>query len=70
MIDDDVDNDDEECGEVVGKRIGRENRSTRRKPEPVPLCPPQIPHDDPGSNASRRIRKPATNRLSYGTVLV
>jgi hypothetical protein len=21
------------------------NRSTRRKPAPVPLCPPQIPHD-------------------------
>jgi hypothetical protein len=26
-------------------RIGRGNRSTRRKPAPVPLCPPQIPHD-------------------------
>jgi hypothetical protein len=25
--------------------IGRGNRSTRRKPAPVPLCPPQIPHD-------------------------
>jgi hypothetical protein len=23
----------------------RGNRSTRRKPAPVPLCPPQIPHD-------------------------
>jgi hypothetical protein len=23
-------------------RIGRGNRSTRRKPAPVPLCPPQI----------------------------
>jgi hypothetical protein len=26
-------------------RIGRGNRSTRRKPAPVPLYPPQIPHD-------------------------
>jgi hypothetical protein len=25
-------------------RIGRGNRSTRGKPAPVPLCPPQIPH--------------------------
>jgi hypothetical protein len=25
-------------------RIGRVNRSTRRKPAPVPLCPPQISH--------------------------
>jgi hypothetical protein len=37
--------DDDECGAVGGLRIGRRNRSTRRKPAPVPLCPPQIPHD-------------------------
>jgi hypothetical protein len=35
---------DDECGAVGGMRIGRGNRSTRRKPAPVPLCPPQIPH--------------------------
>jgi hypothetical protein len=28
-----------------GMRIDRENRHTRRKPAPMPLCPPQIPHD-------------------------
>jgi hypothetical protein len=28
-----------------GMRIGRGNRSSRRKPVLVPLCPPQIPHD-------------------------
>jgi hypothetical protein len=28
-----------------GMRIGWGNRSTRRKPTPVPLCSPQIPHD-------------------------
>jgi hypothetical protein len=28
----------------IGGMIGRGNRSTRRKPAPVSLCPPQIPH--------------------------
>jgi hypothetical protein len=37
--------DDDVCGAVGGMRIGRGNRSTRRKPAPVPLCPSQIPHD-------------------------
>jgi hypothetical protein len=29
----------------VGEMNGRENRSTRRKPAPTPLCPPEIPLD-------------------------
>jgi hypothetical protein len=37
--------DDDDYGAVGGMRIGRGNRSTRRKPAPVPLCPPQIPHN-------------------------
>jgi hypothetical protein len=37
--------DDDDCGAVGGMRIGRGNRSTQRKPAPVPICPPQIPHD-------------------------
>jgi hypothetical protein len=37
--------DDGDCGAFGGMRIGRGNRSTRRKPAPVPFCPPQIPHD-------------------------
>jgi hypothetical protein len=32
-------------GEIGGMRISRGNRSTRRKPAPVPVSPPQIPHD-------------------------
>jgi hypothetical protein len=36
---------DDDYGAVGGMRIGRGNRITRRKPAPVPLCPPQIPHD-------------------------
>jgi hypothetical protein len=53
------------CGAFGGMRIGKGNRSTRRKPAPVPLCSPQIPHDL-GSNPARRSGMPATNRLSYG----
>jgi hypothetical protein len=33
-----------EDGEIGGMMIGRRNRSIRRKPAPVPLCPPQTPH--------------------------
>jgi hypothetical protein len=34
---------DYEDGEIGGMMIGRGNRNTRRKPTPVPLCPPQTP---------------------------
>jgi hypothetical protein len=34
-----------DCGETGGMKIGRRNRSTRGKPAPAWLCPPQIPHD-------------------------
>jgi hypothetical protein len=37
-----IDYDD---GEYGGMKIGRRNRSTRGKPAPAPLCPPQIPLD-------------------------
>jgi hypothetical protein len=36
---------DYDDGEFGGMKIGRGNRSTRRKPTPAPLCPPQIPLD-------------------------
>jgi hypothetical protein len=35
----------DECRAIGGMRIGRGNRSTRRKPASVPLFPPRIPHD-------------------------
>jgi hypothetical protein len=54
-------------GAVGGMQIGSGNRSARRKPAPLSLCPPQIPHL--GSKADRRGEKPATDRLSYGTAL-
>jgi hypothetical protein len=34
--------------EIVGMMIGRGNRSTRRKPTPVPLYTPYTPHALPG----------------------
>jgi hypothetical protein len=37
--------DEGDCGVIGGIKIGRGNQSTRKKPAPVPLCPPQIPHD-------------------------
>jgi hypothetical protein len=35
---------DYDDGEIGGMMIGRGNGSTRRKPTPVLLCPPQTPH--------------------------
>jgi hypothetical protein len=37
--------DYDDCGAIGGMKIGSGNLSIRRKPAPVPLCPPQIPHD-------------------------
>jgi hypothetical protein len=54
----------------IGGMIGRGNRSTRRKPAPVPLCPPQTPHACQDANPGRRGWKPTTNRLRYGTPFV
>jgi hypothetical protein len=56
--------DDGDCGTIGGMKIGRGDWSTRRKPAPMPLFPP-----DPGSNPGRRGGKPATNRLSYVTAV-
>jgi hypothetical protein len=36
---------DYDDGEFGGMKIGRGNRSTRRKPAPAPLYPPQISLD-------------------------
>jgi hypothetical protein len=35
--------DEGDCGAIGGMRIGRGNRSTRRKPAPAPLCPSSDP---------------------------
>jgi hypothetical protein len=54
--------------------IGRGNRSTRIKPAPVPLCPPQNPHAARTRNraaavGSQRLTAWATARPSV-TILV
>jgi hypothetical protein len=36
---------DYEDGDFGEMMIGKGNRSTQRKPAPVPLCSPHIPHD-------------------------
>jgi hypothetical protein len=33
-----------DCGAIGGMKIGRRNRSTRRKSALAPLCPPKNPH--------------------------
>jgi hypothetical protein len=37
--------DEGDCEAIGGMKIGRGNRSTRKKSAPAPLCPPQILHD-------------------------
>jgi hypothetical protein len=58
---------DDDCGAVDGMNDWQ-GKWNRRKPAPVPLCPPQTPHDlTRGSNPDRRSGKPATNCLRYTT---
>jgi hypothetical protein len=51
--------DDEEFG---GMKIGKGNRSTRRKPAPSPFCPPQIPLDE--TRARTRAAAVGSQRLT------
>jgi hypothetical protein len=55
----DDDDDDDDCGVISGMRIGRGNRSTRRKSAPI-----RIVHH------KSHVLNRATNRLSYGTTHV
>jgi hypothetical protein len=45
---------DYDDGEFGGMKIGRGNRSTRRKRAPESLCPPQIPLDQAQPTTLRR----------------
>jgi hypothetical protein len=53
---------DYEDGEFGGIKIGRGNRSTRRKPAPTPLYPPQIPFDQ--TRARTRAAAVGSQRLT------
>jgi hypothetical protein len=61
---------DYDDGQIGRMMIDRGNRSTRRKPAPVPLCPPQTHMLCPDANPGRRGGTPATNRMSYGTAII
>jgi hypothetical protein len=50
------------CGANGGMKIGRGNRSTRRKPAPAPFCPPQIPLDQ--TRARTRAAAVGSQRLT------
>jgi hypothetical protein len=56
---------DYDDGEFGGMKIGRGNRSTRRKPAPAPLCPPQIPLDQ---TRARTRAAAVVNTLTFGTI--
>jgi hypothetical protein len=59
-------------GEIGGMMIGRGNRSTRRKPAPVPLCPPQTPHAAPTRTQAAAVgsqRPPATTASATARLL-
>jgi hypothetical protein len=56
--------DDGDCGAIGGMKIGRESRSTWRKPAQEPLRLPQIPHEQTRAAAvgSQRLTAWATAR--------
>jgi hypothetical protein len=56
------DYDNGKIGEIIGK-----HQITPRKPAPMPLCPPQIPHAYSDANPGRRGGKAAPKLLNYGT---
>jgi hypothetical protein len=58
------------CGAVGGMRIGRGNRNTRRKPARASLYTTNPTWPVLGSNPDRRVGKPTTSRLSYGTAKI
>jgi hypothetical protein len=53
-----------DCGAICGMNIGREGRCTRREPAPMPLCPPQIPHDQ--TRARTRAATVESQRVTPG----
>jgi hypothetical protein len=60
---------DYDDGEIGGMMVGKGNRSARRKPAPLPLCPQQTPHACLNANLGRLGGKPKTICLSYDKAL-
>jgi hypothetical protein len=67
---------DGDCEATDGMKIGRGNRSTRRKPAPAPRCPPQSPHDltrartRTAAVANQRLTAWATARPKYNLHII
>jgi hypothetical protein len=67
--------DGDECGATGTMNEWQRNRSTRRKPGPLPLCPPQISHDlsrdrtRTSAVESRRLTAWATERWLWADIL-
>jgi hypothetical protein len=59
--------DDGDCGAICGMKIDRGNRSTRRKPDPTPLCPPHIPYDK--NRARKGAAEEGSRRLTAWTMV-
>jgi hypothetical protein len=59
--------DEGDCAAIGGMKIGRGNRSTRRKPAPAPFCPPQIPLDQ--TRARTRAAAVGSQRLTAYSAL-
>jgi hypothetical protein len=59
--------DADDCGAISGvSEWQRKPKYSEKKTCPVPLCPPQIPHDlTPVSSSGRPGREPTNNRLRY-----
>jgi hypothetical protein len=53
-----------EDGKFGGMKTEKRNRSTRRKPTPAPLCPPQTPLDH--TRARTRAAAVGSQRLTAG----
>jgi hypothetical protein len=60
--------DDYDDGEIGGM-ICRGNRSTRRKPAPVPVCPPQIPHAAHTRTRAAAVRRSQRLKVEVITIL-
>jgi hypothetical protein len=58
--------DNSDCGEFCGMKIDRGNRSSRRKPAPAPLCPPQPSHEQ--TRARTQAFAVGSQRLTAWTV--
>jgi hypothetical protein len=57
--------------QFVKRKLAGETEVLEEKPSPMPLCPPQIPHDLIWARTRAAAGgKPAGNHLSYSTAIL